>query len=754
MTKTTDRSITIFDRRKFIQFFGLSSALLTSSYGLTNSFSGNAKEFLKRITKELSWKPITLAIPQISDGLIPDEQVDFYAQHETQDDLILPEGFTYNVIASWGDPVGDSRYGYNNDHIGVVETSNHQAFLVVNHETIDYDNFETYLETFPMVMGYSLPDEVFDSIEGDFIWNFPEMSETNPAKAMIKTIAMEASDDMGISVISVERKSNGDWVRTYSDQDRRISITQALKDPAKLSKSSGPARAIFIKENKIGFDDGLGDKCVGTYWNCSGTTTPWGTVISAEERLDSHVYEPVKADGSSFPPTTIPFHPKTANGLGSIFELAANKYGWAVEVNPANKSDFGTKHTMLGRYRHEAFAINCKENKPLAIFSGCDRKGGHIYKFISTDDVVDCKSKSNSKLLEKGVLHVAKFAADGTGYWIALTPDTDIDPILPSGVIGNTVSLPNPDRVEGGVKKYQKDEDVRADYQTLGSKLGDLYQGNDKTELQGAILIDAHYAANAVGATGCPRPEDCEFDEKKGAVYYALTAITDGSSDSPTKEIFARDDYKEKEANLADSQKDHYRPGMIIKIIDDENGDPESLTFQWTTLLMGGEPSDDKAGWVSPDNLEIDGKGNLWMVTDISTETLNVSVVDRAEVSRNAMRGIHGNNSAWFIPTSGEFVGQSLPFAMGPTESELCGLKFSADQKTLFLTPQHPGLLNGMRKNMAYEEREFTIKTTEGKEFTQSRKVPIGSNWPSKKPNQPPKPSIVAVRRKDNKPIT
>jgi secreted PhoX family phosphatase len=59
-----------------------------------------------------------------------------------------------------------------------------------------------------------------------------------------------------------------------------------------------------------------------------------------------------------------------------------------------------------------------------------------------------------------------------------------------------------------------------------------------------------------------------------------------------------------------------------------------------------------------------------------------------------------------------------------------------------------------MRKNMAYEEREFTIKTTEGKEFTQSRKVPIGSNWPSKKPNQPPKSSIVAVRRKDNKPIT
>jgi hypothetical protein len=51
---------------------------------------------------------------------------------------------------------------------------------------------------------------------------------------------------------------------------------------------------------------------------------------------------------------------------------------------------------------------------------------------------------------------------------------------------------------------------------------------------------------------------------------------------------------------------------------------------------------------------------------------------------------------------------------------------------------------------MAHEEREFLIKTTDGKEFKQIRRVPIGSNWPSKKVNDPPKPSLVSVRRKDN----
>ncbi|HIO50016.1 TPA: DUF839 domain-containing protein, partial [Candidatus Poribacteria bacterium] len=308
-------------------------------------------------------------------------------------------------------------------------------------------------------------------------------------------------------------------------------------------------------------------------------------------------------------------------------------------------------------------------------------------------------------------------------------------------------------RIQGGIKKYTKDDDVNSIYRDIGfKKLGDLYQGDDEIELQGAILIDAHYAANAVGATGCPRPEDCEFDDNKGVLYFAFTAITGGSSDSPDREIFAWDDFEEN-TNLTDNQNDPYRPGIIVKIEDDNNAAPESLTFKWETLAMGGEPSDGGAGWASPDNLEIDDKGNLWMVTDISSEILNESVTDRDGVSNSTIRGIYSNNSAWFIPTSGPYLGQSLPFAIGPIEAELCGLQFSTDQKTLFLTPQHPGVINGVRRDMASEERRYTMKTTDGREFTQIRKVPIGSNWPSKEPNQPPRSSIVAVRRKNNKPI-
>jgi len=70
----------------------------------------------------------------------------------------------------------------------------------------------------------------------------------------------------------------------------------------------------------------------------------------------------------------------------------------------------------------------------------------------------------------------------------------------------------------------------------------------------------------------------------------------------------------------------------------------------------------------------------------------------------------------------------------------------SKDQKTLFLSVQHPGEANGMRQNRATETRKFVVKTTEGREFLQTRQVPIGSNWHSKLPNSPPQPAVVAIR--------
>ena len=126
-------------------------------------------------------------------------------------------------------------------------------------------------------------------------------------------------------------------------------------------------------------------------------------------------------------------------------------------------------------------------DKNLAVYSGCDRRGGHLYKFVSSQKVFDPQDKSNSCLFESGILYGAKLNPDGTGEWIALTPNTAIDPVSPSQVVGGMVVLPNSDRAEGGVMEVTSEEQLKpliSQYKTLG----DLYPGNSYRETQGAIL--------------------------------------------------------------------------------------------------------------------------------------------------------------------------------------------------------------------------------------------------------------------------
>jgi secreted PhoX family phosphatase len=103
------------------------------------------------------------------------------------------------------------------------------------------------------------------------------------------------------------------------------------------------------------------------------------------------------------------------------------------------------------------------------------------------------------------------------------------------------------------------------------------------------------------------------------------------------------------------------------------------------------------------------------------------------------------------MPTTGENAGNAYLFGFGPMECEMTGPFFSQDQQTLFIAVQHPGELAGIRKNLAIEERQYAMKSLDGQEFMQTRQVPIGSNWPSKQTNDPPKPSVITIHRLDRR---
>jgi uncharacterized protein len=707
-------------RRDFLQFMAAfaGSAVLTSHDRVVWS----ATPSVPSPRDGLSFRPLKAPIPLPTDN----RRLEEFANYEIRDDLVLPEGFVYEVIAAWGDRVGDSRFGYNNDYLSFVQTGRDAGYLTVNFE---YVSPLAWMQAFEGVIGNKLPfDMAIQGVKeaGNGGIDVSQLPAGNLLKQAIGSICWEAMVDRGLGIITLRRNSSGMWQRSPSSADRRVTGISGLRDDRYL-RCTGPARNIFTKRSGRGYIDSLGERIIGTFGNCSGGTTPWGTVLSAEENFQNDVAEAVYEDGTVFSPSSVKFNidRDSLEGQGNIFGLAGNKYGWIVEIDPSNPRDYGTKHTYLGRYRHEAVGIRVEAGKQLAFYSGCDRPSGHIYKFVSEAVVRNPQSKSNSKLLEKGTLYAAKFNADGTGTWIPLIAETPVNPESPSTIVGNTLYLPK--RPDGGFFTVSNDTEINT-YKQQFKTLNDLYSGTP-IEKQGAILIDAHYAANACGATCTARPEDTDI-APDGSLYIAFTSGSSRPADGGCdKRIF-----KGSNGEIP------HEYGFIMRLTEDNNR-PNALTFKWNMLALGGDPELGGAGFSNPDNLMLDNRGNVWMTTDISSSSMN-------KTNNNGIdrRGIFGNNNMWFLPTRGRNAGNAYLFATGPMDAELTGPFLTRDRATLFLSIQHPGEINGMRVDRQSESRQITISTKNGTSFQQTRTVPIGSNFPTKQPNAFPKPAVVAIR--------
>jgi uncharacterized protein len=704
-------------RRNFLIFMGsvAGTQAITACNGTASTAIPN-RPMPK--AKPVHFKPLPGPLSVTTDLLGAIESYDII------DDLVLAEGYQYDILGSWGDQLGDSRFGYNNDYLAFVPTGPKEGYLSINFE---YISAATWLQTYEPVIGKKLVVENLKKAmdgkkEGLDAYG---LEARDPLKQQAAAVCREALIDQGLGIISIRQTAAGKWERTNSKNDRRVTGISGLDDGRYLG-CTGPAVAVFRKASGQGYVDKLGDKIIGTFGNCAGGITPWGTVLSAEENIQVQVPEAVHGDGTSFEPKAMTFSigDEELSGQGNVFGLSGNKYGWIVEIDPANPKDYGTKHSWLGRYRHEAVGIRVVTGKPLAFYSGCDRRSGHIYKFVSQDAVKNPKDKANSKLMEKGMLYAAKYNPDGTGEWIALESKTVINPQKPSELVGGMINLP--DRPTGGSRSVTDDGEVEK-FKQKYKTLGELYTGNAE-EKQGAILIDAHFAANACGATCTARPEDTEI-APDGSLYISFTSGSPSKTDGgPDKNVFK-----------GPKGETPYDYGFIMQMSETEN-DPAAKTFTWKMLALGGDPAKGGAGFSNPDNLMIDPKGNVWMVTDMSSDKMN---------NEREQQGGFGNNAMWFIPTKGENAGLAYRFAIGPMDAELTGPFLSPDQHTLFLSVQHPGETNGMRRDGAIESKTFKLTTPDGKPFEQKRNVPKGSNFPDRKPNSPPKPSVVAIRRKD-----
>jgi secreted PhoX family phosphatase len=528
----------------------------------------------------------------------------------TVDDVTVPTGYEWEPIIRWGDPLFPGapafdptqqsperqaqQFGYNNDYLDIIPTNRAgtRALLVCNHE---YTN-----ENIMFPPGFD-----------------PEQ--------LIRT----AWAAHGMSVVELRRRRRGDTWRY--DRRGRLNRRITLDTPFVLD---GPAAGSELLKTA---EDQTGRKVRGTMNNCSGGTTPWGTVLSGEENFNQYF----KATGTD---------PKEARyGLTSsqdtrnwrsvdprwdatqpAYANEPNRFGWIIEIDPFNPDSTPRKHTAMGRFKHEGANVIVNKDGHVVAYMGDDERFDYLYRFVSRRKFKPGgrpgDRRHNLDLLSEGDLSVARFTgdgledgiSDGTGEWIPLTVD---------GV-----------SVVPGFTTEQ-------------------------------VLVYTRLAADAVQPTKMDRPEDVQPSLVNGRIYVACTNNTDRGK--PGKE-------GPTEPNPRAANKD----GHIVEIAP-SNGDHTADTFAWNLLLICGDPATagtyfgGYTGPVSPiscpDNVAFDSVGNLWIATDGQPSSLAHS------------------DGLYKVPLAGPERGRVQQFLAVPAGAETCGPVIHDRDGSVFVAVQHPG---------------------------------------------------------------
>jgi uncharacterized protein len=230
---------------------------------------------------------------------------------------------------------------------------------------------------------------------------------------------------------------------------------------------------------------------------------------------------------------------------------------------------------------------------------------------------------------------------------------------------------------------------------------------------QADVVIDARIAADFLEATPMDRPEDVEPHPTSGKVYVMLT----------------NNERRRPEQVDRANPRPQNSFGHIIEMTAPD-GDHAAEVFTWDMLVKCGDPAIAEVGalwnpatsadgWFAcPDNCVVDGQGRLWATTDQGSAW--------ATKTQKA-------DGFYAVGTEGESRGLSKLFFRCPVGAEMTGPCFTPDDETLFLAVQHPAT-DGVK-----DWKPFGRPSTFADPATR---------WPDFRPDMPPRPSVVAIRRK------
>ncbi len=369
----------------------------------------------------------------------------------------------------------------------------------------------------------------------------------------------------GVTVMEIEKGEEGWGVVVDSPYNRRITHLTPMS-------IAGPAAGHDLLKTEA---DPSGAESLGTYNNCGSGKTPWGTYLTCEENFNGYFGATSEGDVPEAVQAGYERYGIGADGWGydyhkwdDRFDTAKNpnephRAGWVVEIDPADPESTPVKHTGLGRFKHENAAVVLAPDGRVVVYMGDDERGEFMYRFVS--DAAYAPGGSTKGLLDEGTLYAAKFNDDGTGQWLALTPEST------------------------GMESLAE------------------------------VLIFARMAASKVGATTMDRPEWIAANPHAVEAYCCLTNNKNrgvkpnaGGDATPTNGPNPR-------------EKNNY--GQIVRWMP-ENGNHTAAGFTWNLFVLAGNPTVHKDAYAgsanvtadnmfnSPDGLAFDSTGLLWIQTD------------------------------------------------------------------------------------------------------------------------------------------
>jgi secreted PhoX family phosphatase len=527
----------------------------------------------------------------------------------------VSEGHQAQVLLRWGDPIfADApdfdpmaqtvaaqkmQFGYDCDFIGFMplpqgSKSSTSGLLCVNHEI----SRSTLM--------------------------FPGITEQRDEARGKELVDIEMAAQ-GHTIVELNLK-NGQWVlNRNSKYNRRIS---GLDTAMELT---GPAAGHSRLKTT---DDPTGRRVIGTFANCAGGETPWGTVLIAEENI--HHYFSGDPRGTSEEVNHLNMRMTTEvyynwDKYYPRFDLArepheANRFGWMVEIDPYDPTSTPQKRTALGRFMHEGAGFALAPDKRVVVYSGDDETFQFIYRYVSRDPFIPGDHKNNRTLLDNGTLYVARFEENGDVEWLPL-------------VWGQ----------------------------------GALMAANGFND-QGDVLIETRRAAKLVGATPMDRPEEIVPNPVTGTVFVCLTKNSKRTSTD------------------AANPRVKNRFGQIHELLPPghDRGAPDHAATRFASrpFIIAGDPSKPEtgaqyhadlstAGWfTNPDNLTFDAQGRIWISTDGGTD-------------------FGFADGLWASDVTGPGRALSRAFFAGPRGAEITGPCFTPDGTSLFCSVQHPGEEDG-----------------------------------------------------------